>query len=338
MDNEKISAHQFKVLVILNYIGTAVLLIPRTLASAARQDAWIAAILGTGCSLLLMWFYNAVGDQLGTMTLIQYAKNLLGPWLGGLVAFSFFIFLFSGSVSLLWVLGDFIVTQLMPETPEIVVNALFMLVVMVGSSLGLEAIARSSEILYPWAVGGLILLLLFALPEAEFKNLQPIFENGIKPLIRGALNFQSFTSLTFVILFMIFPANLNNVQEGKKALFKGTITGGIMIFMLTLVNILVHGAESTLRNVYPSYVLAKKISIGNFIQRVEAIIGMVWAVTVFYKTILYFHGALVSFAQTFELKDYKTFIGPLGLLSIMFSVIVYPNAIYAEKWQQTTWT
>lgn len=337
MDNGKISAHQFKVLVILNFIGTAVLIIPRTLASIARQDAWIAAVLGSGCSLLIVWFYNTVGEQLGSMTLVQYAKKRLGRWAGGLVAFFYFIFLFFGSASLLAVLGSFIVTQLMPETPILVVNALFMMVVMFGTRLGIEAISRSSEVLYPWAIGGLVFLLLFALPEGEFKNLQPVFESGIKPLIRGTVTFQTFTSLTYIILFMIFPTCLDNVQEGKKVFFKGTIEAGILIILLTLLNILVHGAESTARNVYPSYVLAKKISIGNFIERVEAILGMVWALTVFYKTILYFYSSLLSFAQTFELGDHRPFIVPFGMLSIILSVIIYPDALYAEKWQETTW-
>lgn len=337
MNNGKISPHQFMIMVISTFIGTSVLLIPRSLASDAKQDAWIAAILGAAVALLLVKFYNNLGEQFGAMTLVEYIKKLLGPWLGSLVAFTFVLFLFVNSIDLLWVIGSFIVTQLMPETPFVVINTLFMVVVIIGSRLGLEVIARAGEILFPWAVGGLILLLLFALPGAEFKYLQPVLENGIKPIIQTAVSYQSFNSLTLVALLMIFPSKLSNLQEGKKAFFRGTLTAGIMVFFLTIVNILVLGVESVERNVYPSYALAKKINIGNIIERMEAVIGMVWAVTVFFKTILYFNGAVVGFAQTLEFKDHRPFILPFGLLVIILSIIVYPDMPSAEVWESTTW-
>lgn len=337
MNNGKISPHQFKIMVISTFLGTSVLLIPRSLATGAKQDAWIAAILGAIGALLLVWFYNFVGEKLGTATLVEYAKKNFGRWAGGIIAFTFVLFLLSNSVDLLWVIGTFIVTQLMPETPVVAINTLFMVVVIIGSRLGVEVIARAGEILFPWAVGGLIFLLLFALPDAEIKNLQPVFENGIKPIIQTAISYQSFNSLTFVALLMFFPANLNNVEEGKKAFYKGTLTAGITVLALTVVNILVLGSDSVVRNIYPSYTLAKKISIGNIVERMEAIIGMVWAVTVFFKTIIYFNSAVVGFAQILEIKDYKPFTLPFGLLVIIFSIIVYPNTPFSEVWESTTW-
>ncbi|MDQ0493800.1 hypothetical protein QOZ95_001962 [Paenibacillus brasilensis] len=39
---------------------------------------------------------------------------------------------------------------------------------------------------------------------------------------------------------------------------------------------LVLGPDITARNIYPGYALAKKISIGHFLQRIEAIMATMW--------------------------------------------------------------
>jgi spore germination protein KB len=203
LDNGKITAHQFKVLVILIFLGTAVLLMPGTLATAAKQDAWIAAGLGTVGSLALVWFYSIVGKQIGNLTLIGYIKKVFGRRIGAAVSFVFVSFLYLNSATLVWVVGSFMTTQLMTETPVMVINSIYMAVVVVGSRLGLETTARCGEILFPWVIGGLIFLLLFSVPEVDIKNVQPLLEGGIKPIIQGAVIFQAFISLTLAVLLMI---------------------------------------------------------------------------------------------------------------------------------------
>lgn len=337
MNNGKISSYQFKVLVILFFIGTSILNAPGTLATEAKQDGWISAILSVVGALILVWFYIVFGKQLGNMTLVQYNKKLFGKWIGRLISIPFCIFLFLNSAALVWIVGTFIVTQLMPETPMLAVNTLFIIVIIIGSRLGLEIVARAAEILYPWAIGGIIFLVLFIFPEARIENLQPVFEAGIKPIVWGSMLFMSYTPLTLVVFLMIFPSSINDIEEGKKAYLKGIVTVGAMIIIVTLVCIMVLGAENTARNIYPSYVLAKKISVGKFIERIEAVLGMVWIVTIFFKMIIYFYSTAVGFAQVLELQDYKPFTTPLGFLVVLFAQIIYPDVVYAAKWDSTTW-
>jgi spore germination protein KB len=337
VDNGKISPNQFKILVTLVFVGTAVLLIPGLLAEEAKQDAWIASILGTLGALVLAWFYNLLTEQMKTMSIIEYSKKVMGKWVGGIMALAFVIYLFITATTIVWVVGNFITTQLMRETPLIVINTLFVIVVVIGSRLGIESIGRTAEVFFPWVFGGIVFLLFFALPDAKVENLQPIFEYGIKPIIIASTYFHGFISLTMVVLLIIFPANLSDFQEGKKAFYKGICTAGILITLITLLSIMVLGASSTARNAFPSYALAKQIDIGHFLERIEAILGMVWIITVFFKTILYFYGASVGLARLFKLDNYKLFTLPLGTLMIMLSVVFYPDAVYAAEWDTTTW-
>ncbi|PAB56348.1 GerAB/ArcD/ProY family transporter [Anaeromicrobium sediminis] len=93
----------------------------------------------------------------------------------------------------------------------------------------------------------------------------------------------------------------------------------------------------TARNAFPSYALAKKISLGHIIQRIEAIIAIIWFITIFYKIILYFYGTALGLAQILELKDYRPLTLPLGMILVVLSLVVYPNSIYKGIWSSTTW-
>ncbi len=66
------------VLVILFTIGTSILTMPSGLASVAKQDGWIAAIIGVGVGLLNIWLYIKLFQQFPSMTLVQLNEKLLG--------------------------------------------------------------------------------------------------------------------------------------------------------------------------------------------------------------------------------------------------------------------
>ncbi|WP_094548702.1 GerAB/ArcD/ProY family transporter [Petroclostridium xylanilyticum] len=334
--NWKISNRQFSILVTLNAIGTAILITLAGLASEVKQDAWISVIAGVGISLALIGLYNVIGDLYPNMSFVKAIEAALGKWLGTVVSLLFIFFSFNGAVSLVWIVGNFITTQMMPETPMLYINILFTAVIIFGVRLGLETVARSAEILFPWVIVFFLFLILFSTPNLKAENIQPVFENGIKPVLRGALSFISFFSLPSVVLLMIFPASLNKPKEGKKAFFTGVLVAGIIMAITAIFSILILGSDFTARNMYPTYVLAKKISIGKIIDRVEAVIAGLWLITIFFKAVLYLYATVLGIAQTLNLRDYRPLTLPFGMLMVALSLRIYPNIPYFIVWNEKT--
>lgn len=86
----KISTRQFRILVLLYSVGTVILHTPSPLAAIAKQDAWIASLLGTFLGLVLVRLYIKVGNLFPDLTLDQMNEKLLGKALGKVVNFTFF--------------------------------------------------------------------------------------------------------------------------------------------------------------------------------------------------------------------------------------------------------
>jgi len=337
LKKQKISSRQFKILVVMCFVGTSILVTPASLASEAKQDAWLAAITGLLFGLPIVYIYNSVGRHMHNMTLIEYIEKVLGKWLGKIVSLLFIFFCFINSASLLYIVGDFLTTQIMPETPIQFTNTLFVIVVVMGTRLRVETWARAGEILYTWVIGFFITLILLLLPEMKIQNIQPVFEHGLKANLRGALLFMSYSSLTLIILLMIFPAYVNKPLKAEKSFLKGVLIGGTMIFIITIISILILGYDFTARNAFPTYTLAKTISLGDFLERLEAIIATLWLITIFYKITLYFYGTVLGLAQTLNLRDYQPLTLPMAIILIVFSLVVYPNVVYANTWNSTIW-
>lgn len=337
MHNVKISTFQFAIVVSLFTIGTTILVIPSGLAANVKQDAWIAAILGVGMNLIVVCFYNVVAKRFPDMTILEYNERLLGRWLGKFVSLFFVFFSFVGATTVLFYMGNFIKTQVMPETPIQAINIFFASVVVMGLRLGLETLARTAEIFFPWVVLLFVVLMACLMPEIQLHKLQPILISGAIPLLKAALTVAGTASLPFLVLYMVYPAHVNNVRRARIAYHVAALFGGLFFVIITFLSISVLGAGTTERHLYPSYVLAKQINIGNFLERVEILIAGIWFITVYFKTTFYFYGFAAGVAHVLGVKDYRSLLLPLGMITVVYSLIVYPNTAYMIDFDSTVY-
>lgn len=327
----KVTPRQMTICAIYYFIGTTVLVVPATLAAEAKQDAWIASIIGTGIGLLIGWFYAKLAALYPGRNLAEYLQLLMGKWLGTLISLLYIFFLLTVVASLIWVVGHFLTVQILPGTPMVALHIAFILVVVFGVKLGIEPLARTAEIFFFWFFLQLAFFALVLLPDIEFENITPIFEQGIKPILHSSLYFISVAPLT-MFSFLFFLPSLNRSEATPKVMLKGMLIGGIVAIIITFLCIVVLGPDFTERNVYPTYSLARKTNLGRFLERIEVFIAGIWLITMFYNTALYFYALVVSVVETFHLRDYRPIVLPLGLTCVVYSFIVHPNSVYSDYW------
>lgn len=333
----KISSYQFVALVTLYTIGSTILVVPGSMAANLKQDAWIAAVIGVGVGLLLVWLYSAVGSIFPNQTLVELNETLLGKWFGKTVFFLFIFFTLTSCSQVLFYLGNFLLSEIMPATPMIWTHIIFMIVIIMGVRLGIEPLARCAEILFPCFIILFMILTLFTLPQIKVKNIQPVLEAGMKPILWSTLVFISIASLTLIVLLMVFPAHMNNLKETRKAFFIGHFIGGLIMVMIITLSIFILGPFHTARYLYPSYELARKATIGNFLERIEAILAIMWLFSLYIKTSLYFYATVLGLGQVLKLKDHRPLTFPIGMMIVILSIFVYPNVAYQQKWDTVTW-
>lgn len=331
LEKGKINPGQFQILVITFTIGTAILHAPSLLAKAAKQDAWIASALAVFTSLLFLYLYNQLVSLHPSVAFVEMNEIIFGKWLGKITSLLFLFYVFHILGGGFRGIGDFFATQVMIETPPFIIITMVVLTSLVGVRLGLEVISRTALTFFPWIVILLLMLFLLLIPELKFENVQPILEGGPKPVLKGAYIDLSMPYLQLAILLMIAPFVTEN-SNMKKAFYKGILIGGTILTILVMYSILILGADSTARQSYATYVLGKKISIGDFLERIEVIVAIIWILTIYFKLTISYYVLAIGCAQVFGLRNYKILTFPLALLIITFSIFMHRDVVHVSNY------
>lgn len=337
MPKTMISPLQFGALIIMFVISSSTLILPTLLSEQSRQDAWLSVVIGVAVSMLLVLIYGKLGTRFPEMTLVEYSERLLGRIAGKAVMLLFLGYLFIITPGLLSQVGMLATSLFLSQTPSIVVNLLFLMIILFAVTLGLETFARAAQLFLPFILLLLFLLLTALLPLTRLENLTPIMEFGIPPVLKGALTVVGIPFLDLAILLMIFPS-VKDSRGAYRMYFLATAFGGFVLLLVILFSTLVLGPYLTSIAEYPFFVLAQKVNIGNFVQRIESIVIMIWIVSLFFKITICYYSLLLSASQIMGLRSFKPIILPISLIVIVLSVTLFPTSVSFWEFISEQWT
>jgi spore germination protein (amino acid permease) len=325
LNNEKLTVRQMTMWFILYQLGSAFLVLPSNLASIAKQDAWLSLFLVIAFQAVMVLLYAGIARQLNGVPFEQYMQTLLGKWFGRM-----FLLLFSLMYPFLILnlvlrdLGDFITTVIMPETPMESIFVLMLGAVIYVVYCGVGTIGRAAELLF-----FLVMLLLAVgyiplISSAKFSNLLPVFEFGWKPIVHA-----TFTNIAFPfiesVLFLYFASHMSKPDKWKKIVLKSSMVAGGLFLIVTIIviSVLSQGVVSTLS--FSSYFAVRTISFSDFFERFEVAVSVIWFIAIFFRMSLLMYVSAKGLSAVFQLKDYRSLLIPLGLITYVLAGEVWPN-------------
>lgn len=335
MKPDTLSVRTFTILVIFFMIGTSILITPAGLTLVAKQDAWIAAIVGIGLNILSVLIYVSLGNRYGDKTLIEMCHLAFGKWIGNIFGLCFIVFFYLLASLMIGDLGFFLTTQTLPETPIEILLIIFVIIVIFAVRAGMVVYSRAVQIFFPILFFMLCFLIIPIFPQIEFLDFEPILEYGFKPIVKAGFSFSGFQEM--IVLLMIYPYVAKSAKRGRGFVW-GTVIGGIVLIIITVGCIGVMGAAVTANQLFPAYVLAKNINIGHFLERIEGIMMFIWILSIVMKIVLTFDASLIGLCQLFKLKDSKPYVIPMGFGLIALALLCYTNTISVNDFLTKNWT
>ncbi|MES9760087.1 GerAB/ArcD/ProY family transporter, partial [Priestia megaterium] len=214
-----------------------------------------------------------------------------------------------------------------PDTPLFIANALLMLVIIYTIRKGIEVIARSGELLfifmYVLAVAGFILIVSSGL--IHFKNLQPILEEGLSPVLKVVFTQTLYFPFTEVIVFTMILPYLDNPKKAKVTMLCASGLSGINLIITMLINVSVLGVDLTARSQYPLLSTIESIQVANFLERLDVFFMLALIITIFFKICVLFYAAVIGTAHLFKVKSPSQLSYPLGLIVLFLSIAIASN-------------
>ncbi|MDR4947995.1 GerAB/ArcD/ProY family transporter [Neobacillus cucumis] len=324
MQQAKINGFQLFSVIFLFELGSAILL---GMAGEAKQDAWITILLGIVSGCVLYFIFSKLNDLFPSMPLTSYIPKILGRYIGTLFAclyVGYFMYIASR------VLRDFeelLIMTAYRSSSLLTIGIIMVICVMYAAYKGIEVFFRMSELCFFIILFILILLVIFEVASGiiRFNHLQPILENGWRPI------FKSFfpTTLTFpfgeMVTFTMLLPFLDKQDKARKIGIIGvTISGGVLL-LFTLLNILIAGADITSRSSFPILTAVGYINIADFVQRLDTVVIISMVLLGFVKITVFFFCAMIGAADVFKLKQPQKLIYPMGFIVLIASRIIASN-------------
>lgn len=237
--------------------------------------------------------------------------------------------IFVGSVVLLYLI--FVTSMILREFSENVkiiflqlspisfVSLFFIVGMIVGAYLGLEAIVRLNVIMVPITFASYVLILIGVSKYFNITRLTPILGFGSYELfIKGIPKISLFSGS--ILLFFLTPY-IKSYKTFKSVGYIGFLFSAILLFSAVFSYLLVYTYPIAVENFLPMYQLARLFSYGRFFERFESIFLIFWIITAFLylSTTMFF--IVFFFKKTFKLKYYRPLITPFAVIVLSISLL-----------------
>ncbi|MCQ9284158.1 spore germination protein [Priestia aryabhattai] len=324
MEKARISASQLFILMVLFELGTSLLL---PVAIQANQDAWLSILLGMLGSLILFLIYCKLYSYYPSLLPTEYMQKILGKTIGSVLAFLYMFYFIYNMARVLRDLGEMLLTFSYSDTPLFIANALLILVIIYTVRKGIEVVARSGEVffifMYVLAVTGFFLIVCSGL--IDFKNLQPVLEKGIFPVLKVVLVQTLYFPFGEAIVFSMILPYLNNPKKAKATMLCATGLSGINLTITMLINISVLGVDLTARSQFPLLSTVQSIQVADFLERLDVFFMLALVIGGFSKISILFYSAMIGTANLFKIKSPSQLSYPIGIIVLFMSLTISSN-------------
>ena len=322
IEKEKISTRQLTLIMIGYILGDAMIFGPAI--AYAGHHAWLSNIISILFGLLYFFLLSKFVKLMKGQSLVKYCLSLFGAFWGRIIILPLILYLFLDAGLVIKEMGLMISTYIYEETPLIFFSVTLVLTTAYGVKKGVEVIARNCEIIVPYLIFILLILLVpIMITVINYDNLKPFFPPSILPAVKGAIPLIGFPVLDSVFLLFLLP--LIN-QSRSDRLFKGLATalfiGGGLLFFRPLVAVGAFGATEAANMPFPVFNAVRLIQFGDFVERLESVMLPIWLSSSYVKILILYYVTTVSFTEFFQLDNYQPFILPFGLILAAFSELV----------------
>jgi spore germination protein KB len=328
MGKEMISNKQGIFITSMFILGSAIVV---STGAEAKQDVWIAILMALLLSIPMLFIYSKLLTLYPGKDLYDILIEVFGNITGKIISSVFVWYSFHLGALVIRNFSEFVNVISFPETPQYVIVVFLGLLCIWIVKSGLEVLGRWSAFVFPILVVILLVTIALTLQNAHLINLKPILYKGMKPVLATSISLFTFPFAETVVLTLVFNS-LKNHNKTFKVLLIGVLVGCLAMLIISVRNILVLGPEATSHLYFPSYLAVRTANIGNFLQRFEVTVAIVFICSGFIKASICLYAAVKGAAKILNIENYTYIVAPIAFLMMNLACTIYNSTMEMFEW------
>lgn len=321
MNKEFISVRQAMFLMAAYICGSSVVLGG---TNDAEQDSWLSLLFSQVIVIPILIVYARIIKLYPEKDLYEILTIVFGNFFGKVTVVLMTWYSIHLAALVLRNFSEFIEIVSMPETPQLPIMGLMLLVSVYLTRSGVATLGKLSLIVAPFIALTTTTTISLLMNQLDFKNLLPAMNHSAQVILGGSYKLFSFP-FAETVLFLAVADCIKKGDSPYKAYIWGDIFGAAILFFAMLRNILALGPVLLKSEYFPSYVAARMINVGDFLVRIESTVAANFILGGVVKVTLCLFAASKGLACLFNIEDYRKLIWPVSLASLALSGIIYTS-------------
>ncbi|WP_150268568.1 GerAB/ArcD/ProY family transporter [Paenibacillus tepidiphilus] len=319
MGSVRIGLSQFFSIALLFELGTALVV---NLGILSGKDAWVSILLGGLAGILVFLGYAYLYWKHPDLTFTGYTTKLLGKAIGVPVSIAYIVLYLNLAARDMRDGGTMLAMATMHHTPLFILSTLMILSSAYVLHKGIEVLTRTSLVflMIVLLIGLFSTIMLMLSGSINLNRLLPVMETGIQPVLESVVRQSYMFPFGEMVCFTMLMPYLSNSRKGPWVIMGAMLTAALLLAYTMALNISVLGADIVERSPLPLMPAISKISISDFIQRVDIFVVMVLIIGVFFKMSVFFAAALIGISEVFKLP-YRKMLYPAALIILLTSMV-----------------
>ncbi|MRN54635.1 GerAB/ArcD/ProY family transporter [Paenibacillus monticola] len=298
------------------------------LGGEAKQDAWLAVLIGALLGLFLLLLHLAIHRQNPSLDLFLLFRRYMGKYLGTCINLMFVGYFTYETSRNLRDLGELTVMTLLNQTPMWIIILITILVISNNVRYGPEIFFLICVVLFPFMLFTYMVIgiLIPASGLIHYDFMFPILENGLKPVLKTAI--PDIVSFPFgqTVLFLVFYPLATKGRNLSRAVIISYIVVALFLTLFNQLNILVLGPKIAANSTLPLLETVQLIQLAEVFERMDALFIMILFLGLGIKMTAFFNGAVIGLERITGVRS-KKWILPLGAIILGLSFLS-PNYTY----------
>lgn len=323
MENNKITKIEAIFLILIVMVNRIILNLPFSIMYVAKSGSIINLIYIGIIGFLIVILLNKLFEKFPSSDIIDVTEYLGGTFLKDIISIISIAFLFLSLYITLTEFSNLLEIIYFKKSPKIFILMFFILSILLSNLIGFRSIIKTICAVVPFTILSIIITFFGTIDNFELYNYTPILGDGIKQVfIIGLQNLFSFSIFNF---YIFFKPLLKNTYEFSKITISSFIFSWILLFITIISLMTTFPMIQNTNAINYLYLLSKKLNLGNFIQRIDALFILLWIILIFsYLSIVAFMmNILFKKITNCENKQMFTFFTAPILLRFMFTTYKY---------------